>query len=185
MLYLQDIFFYLGDSLLDIVVKEQKHKISWWEIIAGMLSESWYPIHYSHISFGKLDSTIAQSMALQQLLDIPDDANKDDIKRLLMANLDRVKDFLRVFILNVPYRFLSPWITYTSDAEVVEKSRLFHNNCLYALKGETVELNPVWMDYLNDHYDLLRNFAFRNLAVFLQKRNPDVSDILSKLIKCE
>ena len=177
--------FYWFVSLLDIVVKERKTKMSFWEIIAGMVAESWYPIHYFKLSFGKSDSLYVQSMALQQELNITIDANKDRIKRILLDNIDnsRVKSLLRVFTLNVPYRFLSPWITYTTDNDVVSRSQRFENNCLYALNGETIELNPIWSDYLIEHNVILRDFAFWNLAVFLQKRNPNVPDVPSKLIK--
>lgn len=177
--------FYWFVSLLDIVVKERKTKVSFWEIIAGMVAESWYPIHYFKLSFGKADSLYVQSLALQQELNITIDADKARIKQILLDNIDngRVKSLLRVFTLNVPYRFLSPWITYTTDKEVIARSQRFENNCLYALNGETIELNPIWSDYLMEHYCILRDFAFWNLAIFLQKRNPNVPDVPSKLIK--
>ena len=177
--------FYWFVSLLDIVVKERKTKVSFWEIIAGMVAESWYPIHYFKLSFGKSDSLYVQSLALQQELNITIDADKSRIKRILLDNIDnsRVKSLLRVFTLNVPYRFLSPWITYTTDRDVIARSQRFENNCLYALNGETIELNPIWSDYLMEHYGILRDFAFWNLAIFLQKRNPNVPDVPSKLIK--
>ena len=159
--------------------------MSFWEIIAGMVAESWYPIHYFKLSFGKSDSLYDQSLALQQELNITIDADKERIKSVLLDNIgnSRVKSLLRVFTLNVPYRFLSPWIDYTTDNEVKARSQRFENNCLYALNGETVELNPVWSDYLMEHYGILRDFAFWNLAFFLQKRNPNVPDVPSKLIK--
>ena len=177
--------FYWFVSLLDIVVKERKTKISFWEIIAGMVAESWYPIHYFKLSFGKSDSLYDQSLALQQELNITIDADKERIKRSLLDSIEngRVRSLLRVFTLNVPYRFLSPWITYTTDREVIARSQRYENNCLYALNGETIELNPIWNDYLMEHYGILRDFSFWNLAIFLQKRNPNVPDVPSKLIK--
>ena len=177
--------FYWFVALLDIVVKERKARMSFWEIIAGMVAKSWYPIHYFKLSFGKSDSLYVQSLVLQQELNITIDADKSRIKRILLDNIDnsRVKSMLRVFTLNVPYRFLSPWITYTTDRDVIARSQRFENNCFYALKGETIELNPVWSDYLMEHYGILRDFAFWNLAIFLQKRNPNVPDVPSKLIK--
>ncbi len=48
--------FYWFVTIMEIVVKEHKTKISLWEIIAGMIAESWYPIHYFKLSFGKSDS---------------------------------------------------------------------------------------------------------------------------------
>lgn len=177
--------FYWFVALLDIVVKERKTKMSFWEIIAGMVAESWYPIHYFKLSFGKSDSLYDQSLALQQELNIPIDADKGRIKRVLLDSIgnSRVKSLLRVFTLNVPYRFLSPWIKYSNDSNVVARSQQFENNCLYAINGETIELNPVWSEYLMEHFGILRDFAFWNLAFFLQKRNPNVPDVPSKLIK--
>lgn len=177
--------FYWFVSLLDIVVKERKTRISFWEIIAGMVAESWYPIHYFKLSFGKADSLYTQSQLLQQELSIPIDENKYGIKRILLDNManSRVKGMLRVFTLNVPYRFLSPWIKYTYDADVVNKSKNFENDCLYAIYGDEIVINERWVDYLAEHYKILRDFAFWNLTLFLQKRNPNVPDVPSKLIK--
>ena len=177
--------FYWFVSLLDVVVKERKTRISFWEIIAGMVAESWYPIHYFKLSFGKADSLYTQSQLLQQELNIPIDENKDGIKRILLDNLadNRVKSLLRVFTLNVPYRFLSPWIKYTYDADVVNKSQKFENDCLYAIYGDEIVINEKWIGYLAEHYTILRDFAFWNLTEFLQKRNPNVPDVPSKLIK--
>lgn len=177
--------FYWFVALLDIVVKERKTRISFWEIITGMVAESWYPIHYFKLSFGKLDSLYVQSLVLQKELNIPIDVDKKTIKRLLIESLNnnRIKSILRVFTLNVPYRFLSPWIKYTTDDNVVKQSQRFENECLYAISGEIVEVNPIWIDYLSEHYLILRDFAFWNLTEFLQKRNPNVPDVPSKLIK--
>ncbi len=177
--------FYWFVAILDIVVKDRKTRISFWEIIAGMVAESWYPIHYFRLSFGKSDSLYTQSLALQHELNIPIDASKDKIKRILLNNMDdnRIKGLLRVFSLNVPYRFLSPWISYTTDQDVESRSRKFESNCMYALHGESVEVNSAWIDYLTEHYSILRDFTFWNLALFLQKRNPNVPDVTSKLVK--
>jgi len=171
--------FYWFVALMEIVVKEQKTKISFWEIIAGMIAESWYPIHYFKLSFGKSDSLYMQSMALQQELNIPIDADKKKIKQLLIDNINdiHIKSLLRVFSLNVPYRFLSPWIKYTSDNNVISRSQQFENECLYAINGEYIEVNRKWIDYLSEHYLILKDFAFWNLTDFLQKRNPKCSEL--------
>ncbi len=177
--------FYWFVAIMEIVVKERKTKISFWEIIAGMIAESWYPIHYFKLSFGKSDSLYMQSLALQQELNIPIDADKKKIKQLLIDNINdnHIKSLLRVFSLNVPYRFLSPWIKYTSDKNVISRSQQFENECLYAINGEYIEVNSKWIDYLSEHYLILKDFAFWNLTEFLQKRNPNVPNLPSKLIK--
>ena len=78
--------FYWFISILDIVVKERKKKLTFCEIIAGMISESLYPIHYFRVSFGKSDSIFQQSIVLKDTLDISKGASKEDIKK----NLEKI-----------------------------------------------------------------------------------------------
>ena len=172
-------------SLLDQVVLHKKKEISFWEIIIGMIADAWYPIHYFRLSFGNADSLYDQIKLLQTELNIPVDANKTEIKALLSNHLDspRIISHLRVFSYNVPYRFLSPWITFTYNADVVRRSVAFENQCIYGITGDSIKINPDWMEYLQNNYQILRDFTFWNLATFLQKRNPNVPDILSKLVK--
>ena len=177
--------YYWFVSILDIVVKEQRRQISFWEIIAGMVAEAWYPIHYFRLSFGKADSFYNQIVEMQQILNIPVNAKKTDVKKSLLNNLNnpRIKRILKVFKQNVPYRFLSPWIKYSSDGQVTQQSQSFKNNCIYAIYGESIEVNPNWEHYLNENYLILKDFTFWNLTEFIQKRNPNVPDIPSKLVK--
>lgn len=170
-------------ALLDIVVKERKTRISFWEIIAGMVAESWYPIHYFKLSFGKSDSLFDKSLEIQKEFQLSIEDDKDRIKKQLLDNLNNTKKYLRVFTINVPYRFLSPWIKYTTDNDVVLRSQKFENNCFYAIYGDEIIINDNWVEYLVEHYSILRDFAFWNLTEFLQKRNPNVPDVPSKLIK--
>lgn len=175
--------FYWFVALLDIVVKERKTRIPFWEIIAGMVAESWYPIHYFKLSFGKSDSLFDKSLEIRKEFQISIEADKDKIKKQILDNLGETKKFLKVFTLHVPYRFLSPWIKYTYDEDVVVKSQHLENDCLYAIYGDEIVINDNWVEYLTEHYTILRDFAFWNLTEFLQKRNPNVPDVPSKLIK--
>lgn len=177
--------FYWFVAMLDILVKERKTRMSFWEIIAGMVSESWYPIHYFKLSFGKSDSLFKQSLDIQQEFQISIESDKEKTKKFLLEHLDDTKNFLRVFSINVPYRFLSPWIKYTNDEDVIRKSQKFENQCLYAINSnrDEIVINEIWVDYLAENYAILRDFAFWNLTQFIQKRNPNVPDVSSKLIK--
>lgn len=175
--------YYWFVAMLDILVKERKTRMSFWEIIAGMVAESWFPIHYFKLSFGKSDSLFEQSLEIQEKFNISIESDKEKTKKYLLDNLDDAKKYLRVFSKNVPYRFLSPWIKFTCQNDVVEKSQKFENQCPYAIYGEEIIINEIWVDYLTENYTILRDFAFWNLTEFLQKRNPNVPDVPSKLIK--
>ncbi len=177
--------FYWFVSLLNLLTQKDKTQMSFWEIICGMVAESWYPIHYFKLSFGKSDSLFQKSKEIEEFYNIPIDIRKDELFELLFNNLSdaKMKSFLNVFTKNVPYRFLNPWMNCSDDKMVEQRSRSFYNDCLYSIEDKIIKINPNWIDYLTENYQALKDFAFWNLTLFLQKRNPNVPDIPSKLIK--
>ncbi len=176
-------------SIMQIHAKSKDPRISVWDIVIRMVANAWYPIHYFRLSFGKSDSLFDIVMELQRATQIPIDANIDTIVRCLTSRLDdkRIKAKLYTLTLNVPYRFLSPWITYKNDDDVIKRSQTFENGCLYSLHKETadffIQLNPAWETYLHKHYNILVDYAYWNLSLFLQTRNPNVPAIPNKLIR--
>ncbi len=178
--------FYWFISIIDLICANPSRRIfSFDEIIAGMIADAWYPIHYFKLSFGKLDSLESNILEIQRTLDIPIDASKSDIKAQIMMNIDNhdIRRLVHVFTLNVPYRFLSPWIPGATNSQVITESQVFVNNCPYAIFDKTILINNYWVDYLISYSDILKDFSFWNLSIFLQKRNPNVPDIPSKLIR--
>jgi len=178
--------FYWFASIINLVcANPEKRAFSFDEIIAGMIAEAWYPIHYFKLSFGKLDSLETNILEIQRVIDIPIDARKEIVRDSILAHLDNpaVRRLLHVFTLNVPYRFLSPWIPRATDAQVVKYSREFFNACPYAITGKSILLDDLWAEYLVRNATILRDFTFWNLSIFLQKRNPNVPDIPSKLVR--
>ena len=96
---------------------------------------------------------------------------------------------MRTLTLNVPYRFLRPWIDTSDDRDMLKRSQSFENGSMYSLHKEDGEfyimLNPIWDSYLHSHYNILMDFAYWNLTLFLQVRNPNVPAIPNKLIRPE
>lgn len=178
--------FYWFVSIIDLICANPGRRIfSFDEIIAGMIAEAWYPIHYFKLSFGKLDSLESNILEIQRILDIPIDASKESVKDRILSSLENpaVRRMVHVFTLNVPYRFLSPWIPKSTDAQVVTQSQVFTNSCPYAIIDKTIHIDNVWIDYLISYAAILKDFSFWNLSIFLQKRNPNVPDIPSKLVR--
>lgn len=70
--------FYWFVSIIDLICANPGRRVfSFDEIIAGMIAEAWYPIHYFKLSFGKLDSLEETIIEIQRLLDIPIDASNN------------------------------------------------------------------------------------------------------------
>ena len=183
-------FFWLV-SILQIHAKSDNSRINVWDIVIRMVANAWYPIHYFRLSFGRGDSLFSIVIELQRITQMPIDANIDTVINELTSRLKegQIKKQLYILSRNVPYRFLSPWISYSSDDEVVKRSQTLENGCLYSLHKERndfyIKLNPAWNNYLHNHYNLLVDFAYWNLTLFLQTRNPNVPAIPNKLIRPE
>lgn len=178
--------FYWFISIINwICANPGRRRFSFDEIIAGMVAEAWYPIHYFRLSFGKLDSLETIILEIQRQLAIPIDASRESVKSQILKNLNKpeIRKLLYVLSLNVPYRFLSPWIPKATDTQVVEQSQVFLNGCPYAIIDKSIVIDNLWVDYLISNASILKDFSFWNLSVFLQKRNPNVPDIPSKLVR--
>lgn len=177
--------FYWFISLMEIHVKEGRTEMSFWHIIARMIANVWYPVFYFRLSLGKLDSLYSVTTEIQKLTGIPIDADKEFIYNTVIAQLDNKEVYkqLKVLSKNVPYWFMTPWLKVQNAKEVEEISRTFTNDCLYAIYETDIVLNPDWVPFLEKNYRMLLDYAYWNLANFIQQRNPNVPNIISKLVK--
>ena len=182
-------YWFLG--ILDLYVKQGKTRMNVWEIMISMVANAWYPVNYFRLSFGKSESLYEAILTLQKKNNIPINIGVRDLTDMLHLLVQRpeIRKQLNFLQLNVPFRFLRPWIDTSDDREMVKRSQTFENGCLYKLVKEDgtlwIELNPIWLTYLQENYDILSSFAYWGLTNFLQVRNPNVPNIPNKLIKKE
>lgn len=154
------------------------------ELFADMIAQAWFTINYFHVSFGKQDKLQQAIENIKIIEKLTIDEKRSNITKHLCSttNRDTLKE-LNYFDGEVPFRFLSPWFKADDVKEVQQLSQSFTNNCLYALYKDHIEINPVWIGYLQRHAKLLKDFCHWNLTLYLQARNPNVPDIPNKLIK--
>ena len=178
-------------SILDLHVKHGRTRINVWEIMVDMVAYAWFPVTYFRLSFGKSESLYQAIWNLQEQYRIPINLNVSELEKCLsdLLNDSGVRKQLNFLQVNVPYRFLRPWIDTSDDREMLQRSQSFENGCLYKLERVDgslwVEFNPSWSDYLTQNYCILRDFTYWNLTMFLQVRNPNVPNIPNKLVRCE
>ena len=178
-------------SILQIHAKTDNLRMNVWDIVIRMVANAWYPIHYFRLSFGKSDSLFEIVREIQNITQIPIDANTETIIKGLTDNFNdkQIKQLLKILTLNVPYRFLHPWINTPYNKEMVCRSQVLENCCLYSIYKDNdnfyIILNQAWSSYLHAHYNILLDFTYWNLTLFLQVRNPNVPAIPNKLIRPE
>lgn len=180
--------FYWFIAILELVRRTQRSRFSFREIVADMVAQAWYPIHYYKLSFGFADQLGKTCLNLQKQLDIPIAEERSSVRDILEHSMEipMFKNELLSLLNYVPYRFLSPWIHTSVDKEMIERSQHFENEALYAIHTKPefyIEINPCWISYLERNNRVLEDFCYWNLMLFLQARNPNVPDIANKLVR--
>ena len=111
-------YWFLG--ILDLYVKQGKTRMNVWEIMISMVANAWYPVNYFRLSFGKSESLYDAILALQRENNIPINIGMKDLTILLQTLTKRsdIRKQLNFLQMNVPFRFLRPWIDTSDDHEV-------------------------------------------------------------------
>lgn len=183
--------FYWFMGILDLYVKKDMMRMNIWDIMVEMVANAWYPVSYFRLSFGKSDSLCDAIISLQEVHQLPMNINLNELRKWLHShkNDSQVRQTLSFLPKNVPYWFMRPWIDIADTKEIMRRSQSLENNCLYKLTKDDdtiwVGLNPRWLPYLKENYVILKDYAYWNLSSFLQVRNPNVPNIINKLVKVE
>jgi len=162
------------------------------KLIARMVVNAWYPIRAFKLSFGFCDNLITVVNYIADTYHLPNNFDENKLLDFIYNSEDKaLVKMLKDLTLNVPYRFLSPFLNdKVSDKkklmkELEELSRI-DNNCAYGIyKDENnesfVRIKDGWVNYLKYNYRILKGWAYYKLVCFLQKRNPNVPAIAFKL----
>ena len=175
-------------SLLQLFIKNKENsEIEVRDVLIQMICNAWYPVNYFKLSFGYSDQLQKNITLIQKKLNVPIDISLDDLFCLLRSNKDKsINKLVTHFSLQVPYRFLSPWIKFESNSKTIEKSKQFQNNCIYSISNDEsfqVQINPLWKDYLLTNYKILQDFTYWRLAIYVQELNLNIPNVPQKLIK--
>lgn len=169
-------------SIIDKVRLENKTKITFDELVIDIISKAWDLIQKHDLNFGQADSFKAQIEELEDTLSISKDINTQKLKTLLKQRKEAIKPILKIFTLNVPYRFLSPWIRFETNEQVKRDSKLNLNNPIYQIENEEIEIYPDWVSYIKSNSYDLKRYTINQLSLFLETRNKNIPNIEEKLI---
>lgn len=196
--------FYWFLAILESVRTAQGRILPVDDLLAQMIANVWYPLHYYRLSFGKQDRLGEVAERLRADVSILDaNASRNEIVNAAVTQLSTRSPLARDIrsIGNyVPQRFLRPFfqteLRATDDWKVnalVEK--LAHatfqsrsSPCLYRFVDATtraIEVHPLWWQYLQENLHIVTGFCLWHLANYLQKNNANVPNITAKLFRPE
>jgi hypothetical protein len=153
-------------AILDIYYNRRQIRISFKNIVAKMAAYAWDYIFNKNMDFGSVDQMKKYLIDLKDVANFEDDAKVGFIEEMILEKYDSlgIKKILSPLLKNVPYRFLSPWITFTTQDEVIQKSydyKKYHG--VYAIYDEGIVLNAEWLEYFRNNYDEIRDFIINEL----------------------
>jgi hypothetical protein len=193
--------FYWFLAILEYIKETNSRFIPLNHLLAKMVASVWYPTNYFYLSFGKQDrlSKIALNLKAENKLAI--DAKHAEVVDTVLVQIPEdstLSNEITSLCRFVPYRFLRPFFANELRSEKDYKiNRLIvelaengfsdaDNLCLYRFVSDPengIELQKDWFEYLQQHLTILLGFCLWHLLNYLQKNNPNVPNIASKLFE--
>lgn len=160
-------------AILDISYKKNKNSISYMHILAKMIAYAWEYVYLYEYNLGMRDQLRVYMDILKEKLCLKEYSKKEIVEERILEfyKLMDLDVILAPLLRNVPYRFLSPWIPFTTNEEVIEKSNEPESLCPYALKEDFILIHPQWFDFFNNNYESILNFIKEELKVYIEKNN--------------
>jgi len=159
------------------LAKEKHHlAISFDDITIRMAAMAWPIVFEDDIDLGHSDIMKSYLEGVAKKTKLIKAATSNVVENHLKQHYSSqgVDKILSPLMKNVPYRFLSPWIKYTTDAEVIEKSCAKSFNGLYAIHSKYIVLDEEWWDYIYANYNDICDFAMRSFIEYSKKYNSDL-----------
>lgn len=161
------------------------------DIILEMLVESWFHIKQYRLSFGYYDQLPVLITTIQQEIGIPDKITKPQVRKLLFTHRksSSIQNAIKTLSIYVPYRFISSW--FKSELTLVpdhKKNQLIYqlsktNSAVFYYFSNTCKIvfNESWVEYVYLNAPILIGFVTERLVHYLQNRNPNTPNIISKV----
>lgn len=194
-------------SLLDILKRRQFEvlsSISFQELIVEMLANAWYPYTYFKLSFGTQDKIAQKLDSLNLEITEPILKFTDTDKKLLRSTIasQNLSDSISHLKRYVPFRLVASFLDAELKAENVSKGRgndlekaipaiakkhFDVKKPLYKFDNtdyrdcQSLFIHPDWASYLEKHYAIIRGWASWEWVKYMQKRNPNIPNIVNKI----
>lgn len=177
-------FFWL-QSILSIIERKDCLSISMEDIVIEMVSISW-PLMYKYdISFGPRDMLKSIGDRLIQNGTLKPEYETDVVRSILKNRYTGVKSIIGNLLKNVPYRFLSPWIKFTSNPDVEAKSQINEFATPYAIHDDNIILDEDWSEYFKDNLLTIKSYISNEFYSYLKSHNTELKLLKYRLASRE
>ena len=157
-------------AIIELYVEKSQTTILFNDIITRMISNAWRYVCKEKGVFAQIDQipNYVNEIKERYLLDKSSSKSKIEGQILYYYERDHLNRILGPLLNNVPYRFLSPWIPFTSNEDVVAKSNEKDSDSPYSIHDDYIVINPIWREYLKEHYNEIIQFIEKGLRQYLK-----------------
>ncbi len=167
-------------AIISLAKEKEILSISYKDLTIRMASLAWPIVFENDINLGKVDQMKKYLEEIAKKTKLIHTASSTVVQNYIDQHYSSqgIDKILAPLMKNVPYRFLSPWIKYTNDEEVREKSKSNDFNGLYSLHQDFILLDEDWWDYINEHYFETCDFIMKSFMEYAKQYNSPM-----KLVK--
>jgi len=157
-------------AILALYKDTRKEKIMFKDILIKMTSISWKYVFVYKSNFSTIDQLPNYLQTIKDTIYLKKSSNKETIEEKVNSYYKYfdIEKILLPLLNNVPYRFLSPWIPFTNNEDVVAKSNEKDSVCPYSIHDDYIVINPMWREYLKEHYNEIVQFIEVGLRQYLR-----------------
>ena len=157
-------------AILNIYNENRKASILFKDILIVMVTIAWKYVFVENCEFPKLDQLPNYLSKIQGKSYLDRYAKESRVKETVRAHYQEWNwnTLLMPLLNNVPYRFLSPWIPFTNNEEIIAKSNETESRCPYSIAKNHITINPLWSDYIVENYDKISLFIEKELRFYLK-----------------
>ena len=162
-------------------------------IIDSMIADAWYMVSEYRLNLGPNDTLEGLVHYAFSISGLKSNEKKENILNYLKNSNDpeliRQK---RILTLNVPYRLQAPFMPlfkgndWNAGTKELALRINQHDRLMYyfeAIQGlqSTLRFSPEWCAYICENQEIVRGWIRYNLINYLQRRNPSVPGVASKI----
>lgn len=174
-------------------VSKEKQRITFDTLINDMVADAWYMVSEYRLNLGPADTLENLVHYAYRISGLKSNEKREKILDFLKSSSDReLLRMKRTLTYNVPYRLQAPVLSELKGKDwnvsqnvlairINQQKRLIYYFVHISGLQSVIEIQPDWMEYIIQNKGILRGWIQYNLAIYLQKRNPSVPGITSKL----
>lgn len=160
-------------SLISLAKESDSLIVSYKDIVIRMAALAWPIVMDAEIDLGNVDMSSKYLSEISKKTKLIKAASSNVVETYMRQHYSSqgIEQILAPLLKNVPYRFLSPWIPFTTTEEVIAKSKSRTFPGLYALHDEVVVINKKWWDYILPNYVDIYDFAKQSFITYAKQYN--------------